>query len=156
MTAPHSDRAERLEGERRNDAAHALLEARREAWVRRGRRALLAHLITFGRGTADDVADRLGQIPADIDPRWLGTVPGRLARAEIIRAAGFEKSCRPSRHASIVTVWELVDRDAATAWLGRNPDVDSESEGDGAETSCATSPTPSPLVLSASSQSLLF
>jgi hypothetical protein len=144
---PDTD-AGRREGGCRKDAAHALLEARREALVRRGRRALLLQLLCAGTATADDVADLLGPSPADLDPRWLGTVPGALALAGIIKRAGFISSCRPSRHASTLSVWELADRGAALLWLARNPDLpDPEPEepdesGDGSGAPCPALPEP--------------
>lgn len=44
------------EGERRKLSAHALLAARRELFVLRGRRALLAALLDHGEATADRTA----------------------------------------------------------------------------------------------------
>ena len=87
MSAPESHRAGQEEGESRKDAAHALLEARREVYIRRARRALLLRLLDAGTATADDVAERIGPTDNGIDPRWLGTVPGPLAIARIIRRA---------------------------------------------------------------------
>ena len=145
-------RAGGREGERRKDAVHALLEARRDVSIRR---ALLMHLLDAGTATADNVADRLGPTPDGIDPRFLGTVPGLLARAGIIRPASIAKSARPSRHASLLTVWELADRAAALAWLSQNPDLpDPENEDDGEGVPCLAPLTP-PSDLPAS-QTLLF
>jgi hypothetical protein len=122
MSTPEDRKTGQEEGERRKDAAHSLLEARRDVYIRRARRALLLQLLDVGTATADDVADRIGPTDPRIDPRWLGTVPGPLAIARIIRRQGFTTSARPSRHASIITTWELADRAAALAWLARNPD----------------------------------
>jgi hypothetical protein len=143
MTTPDPRKAGQREGARRKDAALALLEARRDVWVRRGRRALLIHLLNIGTGTADDVADLLGKRPDTIDPRWLGTVPGALAQAGIIRRVGYDKSCRPSRHASVLTVWQLADRQAASNWLARHPDCPDPEPDDDAGAPCPASP-PSP------------
>src|SRR5262245_29560534 len=110
MTTATDRQAGRREGECRKDAAHRRLEARRDVLVRRARRALLIHLLDAGTATADDVAESIGPGDPDIDPRWLGTVPGPLADAGIIRRAGFVTSTRPSRHASIISTWELADR----------------------------------------------
>ncbi len=141
MSSATLDRqAGRAEGERRKDAAHALLAARRSRLIRRGRRALLTHLLTAGTATADDVADSAGPIDPSIDPRWRGEVPGPLARAGIIRRTGYIASCRPIRHASVIAVWELADRAAALAWLAANPELPEPDEPDAAG---ATSPTPS-------------
>jgi hypothetical protein len=156
MSALAPRRAGQREGERRKDAAHALLEARRDVFIRRARRALLTHLLEADTATADDVADRLGPQPDGIDPRFLGTVPGPLARAGIIRPASVTKSARPSRHASLLTVWELADRAAALAWLDRNPDLpDPENEDDGEGLTCPAPLPPSPSNLTAA-QPLLF
>ncbi len=111
----------RADGERRKLGAHAVLEAHREAIILRGRRALLDALLTRDTASADDV--RAGvELPAGIDPVCLGAVPGPLARARIIRADGFAKTCRAIGHARPVTRWALLDRTAAIAWLRDHPD----------------------------------
>ncbi|MBI5863435.1 MAG: hypothetical protein HZB38_02765 [Planctomycetes bacterium] len=109
------------EGERRKLSAHALLAARRELYVLRGRRALLAALLDRGEATADDVR-RAVALPAGIDPVCLGVVPGDLARAGIIERVGFATTARPEAHARPVSVWRLADRSAALAWLAAHPD----------------------------------
>jgi hypothetical protein len=88
MSTPEDRPAGQREGQARKEAAHSLLEAHRDVLIRRARRALLIRLIEAGTATADDVADRIGPIGADIDPRWLGTVPRPLALAGIIRRSG--------------------------------------------------------------------
>ncbi len=123
MTTPDRQ-AGRAAGERRKDAAHALLTVRRDSLIRRARRALLIRLLDVGTATADDVADGIGPSDPDIDPRWLGTVPGPLATAGIIRRIGYDQSSRPIRHASVISVWELADRAAALAWLAHHPEID--------------------------------
>src|SRR5271157_771055 len=108
MSPPNKDRqAGQKEGERPKDAAHSLLEARREVYILRARRALLLRLLEAGTATADDVAESSGPVPEGIDGRFLGTVPGPLARAKIIRRTGFVASSRPSRHASTLSLWQL-------------------------------------------------
>lgn len=120
---PPTDRAAgRREGERRKNAALDLLAARREVFVRRGQRALLAVLLEGApTATADDVRAAV-ELPPDLDPRLLGAVPRTLALAGIVRRVDFQKSCRPERHASFVGLWELADRQAAIEWLARNPE----------------------------------
>ena len=152
MMGTHEDRkARHEEGEGRKDAAHALLEVRRDVLIRRARRALLFRLLEVGTATADDVAERIGPTGADIDPRWLGTVPGRLALAGIIRRISYTRSARPIRHASVIGVWELADRAAALAWLARNPDLPDSPEPDdeaGAPSPMPSgSPSPTPLAV---------
>ncbi len=109
------------EGARRKLSAHSLLAARRELYVLRGRRALLAALLDRGEATADDVR-RAVALPDGIDPVCLGTVPGELARAGIIARIGFATTARPEAHARPVSVWRLADRAAALAWLAAHPD----------------------------------
>jgi predicted DNA-binding transcriptional regulator AlpA len=153
MSGPDPRHEGHREGERRKDAAHRLLEARREVLVRRARRGLLSYLLCAGTATADDVADLIGSMPPDIDQRYLGTVPGPLALAGIIRVAGYTKSCPPSRHASILTRWELADRAAALAWLARNPELPDLPEAD----ADAAGPRPSePAPPSPSTQMMLY
>lgn len=117
-------------GDKRRAAAIALLEDRREVYVLRGRRALLrAMLDGDGFASADDVRDAV-ELPPVIDPRCLGSVPGRLAYDRIIRPAGFVRSTRPVRHASWLQIWELADREAAEAWLRDHPDLPDPVEPD--------------------------
>lgn len=114
MTPPADGKARKLD-------AHALLEARREVYVLRGRRALLAALLAGGDATADDVRDAV-ELPDEINPVCLGVVPGPLARAGIIERVGFAESRRPDAHARPVSVWRLADRAAALGWLAAHPD----------------------------------
>jgi hypothetical protein len=120
------------EGEKQKADALALLEARRKVYVRRGRRALLSAMLAGdGTASADDVYAAVELSPG-IDPRCLGSVPGRLAYDHIIRPAGFIRSARPERHASYIQVWELADHAAAERWLLDHPDLPDpieESEG---------------------------
>ena len=115
MTCQHA------EGERLKRDAHATLEARREVYVNRGRRALLGRALASGTASADDVRAAV-ELPAGIDPRCFGAVPGQLARAGIIALDRFVKTGRRERHASIIARWRLVDPDGARAWLAAHPD----------------------------------
>ena len=101
-----------------------------------------SRLLDVGIATADDVAERIGPTDPDIDPRWLGTVPGPLAIAGIIRRVGYTKSARPIRHASVIAVWELADRAAALAWLARHPDLAGARAGDDEGALCPSTPKP--------------
>jgi hypothetical protein len=134
------------EGARRKDAAHSLLEACRDVYIRRASRALLLRLLDVGTDTADDVAERIGPTDHGIDPRRRGTVPGPLASAKIIRRVGYTKSARPIRHASVIAVWELADRAVALAWLARHLDLPEPGDDDGALCPCPASP-PGPALL---------
>lgn len=115
---PNQDQAE---GERRKAHALDLLADRREAVVRGAQRALLTVLLEAGSATADDVR-ALVELPSGVGPKCFGAAPGALARAGIIRRAGYVPTCRPTAHARPVTVWELVDRAAAVEWLADHPD----------------------------------
>jgi hypothetical protein len=151
MSTPEDRKAGKKEGEGRKDAAHSLLEAHRDVLIRRARRALLLRLLDVGIATADDIAERIGPTDPSIDRRWLGTVPGPLAIARIIRRVGYTKSTRPVRHASVIAVWKLADRAAAIAWLARNPDLPDPEDNDGAPclaTPKPPSPTPLAVLLS--------
>jgi hypothetical protein len=72
MSTPDPRHAGQREGERRKDAAHSLLEDRRDALIRRARRALLYVALANGTATTDDVAERVGPVPEGIDARFLG------------------------------------------------------------------------------------
>lgn len=124
------------DGERRKLHALAVLAARRERYIRRGRRALLATLLDHGEATIDD-ARRVVQLPPGVNPVCFGGVPGELARAGIIRRTGFATTRRAVAHARPVMVWALIDRDAALAWLAEHPDM-----FDTATPSNATPPNP--------------
>jgi hypothetical protein len=105
-------------------------------------------LLGAGTATADDVAEWIGTTRACIDPRYLGAVPKTLARVGIIHRVGYERSCRPIRHASIISTWEIADRDAALAWLDSHPDLPEPEPDDAvAPDPCTpTSPSPAPVV----------
>jgi hypothetical protein len=156
MSIPEDWKAGKNEGESRKDAAHALLEARRDVLIRRARRALLLRLLDVGIATADDVTERIGPTDPSIDPRWLGTVPGPFAIARTIRRASYTKSTRPIRHASVIAVWELADRAAALAWLARNPDLPEAEDGDGVPCLATPKPpSPAPLTVAVAQPNLV-
>ena len=128
------------DGLARRDVAHRLLAARRDVFVRRGRRALLrAMLAGNGVATADDVRAAV-PLPPGVNPKLFGPVPTELVAAGVIAADGYAKSNRPEAHARPVQVWRLVDRAAAERWLRENPDLPDPAQecptapGDGAVT----------------------
>jgi hypothetical protein len=123
-----------IEGERRKLDAFAVLTANREAVIRRAQRALLTVLLETGSATADDVRE-LVELPPGINAKCFGAAPGVLARAKIIRADGFAKTCRSVGHARPVTVWALADRPAAERWLRNHPDMPPPQESEGAAAS---------------------
>ncbi len=133
-----------IESERRKLDAFAVLTANRETVIRRAQRALLTVLLETGSGTADDVRE-LVELPPGINAKCFGAAPGVLARANIIRPAGFTKTCRPVGHARPVTVWELADRTAAERWLrdhpaALDPAADNKSKGAAASQGCLFDP----------------
>ncbi len=111
-----------VEGERLKADAFDLLAERRAVYIRRGQRALLAALQAMDTATVDDVRD-LVNVPQGIDPVCLGAVPGPLVRAGIIWRAGYTPTCRPTAHARPLSVWAVVDRDAAMQWLADHPNL---------------------------------
>jgi len=123
-------RRDTTEGEAKKAEALALLEARREAFVRRGRRALLRALLDGdGTATADDVRD-LVELPPGIDAKLFGTVPHRLAYDGIIRNAGRVKTTRAVAHGRWVELWQLADAAAAEHWLWEHPDLPDRADVD--------------------------
>lgn len=124
------------DGAARRDDALAMLAELRELHVLRGRRALLAALLTHGTATADDVRAAV-DLPARIDPVCLGAVPLPLVRAGIVARDGYRPTCRPTAHARPVAVWRLVDRAGAVRWLAEHPDQPDDADdhqGDAAQT----------------------
>ena len=109
-------------GEHRRDAALDLLRERRAAIVRRGCRLLAAELLKRDKATMDDIAEEL-ETPPDIDRRVVGAIPSTLVRAGVAVLTGYVRSTRPERHASVIAVWQLVDRDAAEQWLQKHPEL---------------------------------
>jgi len=122
MTATTDLAAGRALGEARRDDVHALLADRRAVYIRRGQRALLTALLCSGTATIDEAREAV-DLPAGLNPKLFGVVPGPLARAGIIRQAGFVKTSRPAGHARPVALWELADHAAAVCWLRDHPDV---------------------------------
>jgi hypothetical protein len=118
-----------VEGLRRRDAAHRLLRARRAVYVRRGQRALLLHLLDAGTATVDAVRAAV-ELPPEVSPCCFGAVPGTLADAGLIHAAGYQRSTRAQAHARPLIVWALADRDAALAWLVAHPDLPDPADAD--------------------------
>ncbi len=119
----HTPDAGRGDGEAAKAAALALLEARREVYIRRGRRALLQAMLD-GDGTAstDDVR-AVVELPPGIDPKLFGTVAYRLVYDRVIRNAGRTKTTRAVAHGRWLELWELADRAAALRWLVDHPDL---------------------------------
>lgn len=112
--------------ETRKGQALAGLADRNAPIIRAAQRALVSHLLDNGTATIDDVRDRV-PLPEGTNPKVFGTIPAALVTAGVIAPAGFVKSRRPESHARPVTVWRLIDRDAALRWLAENPAIPTPS-----------------------------
>lgn len=121
ILSDHHAAVDGRDGERRRDAAHDLHRHYRDSIIRRGQRALLLALIDRGTATADDVRAAI-DLPAGVNAVCLGAVPTPLARAGIIRRAGYITTTRPCAHARPVSIWELADAEAAERWLADHAD----------------------------------
>jgi hypothetical protein len=120
-------------GERRRDAAHALLLARRAALVRCVQRALLRHLLDHGEDMIDPVRAAV-PIPPGTDPRLVGAAVRDLALAGVIHSVGRRRSHRPEAHGRQVDLWAVADPAAAREWLRghleiTNPEPDAPPAG---------------------------
>jgi hypothetical protein len=104
-------------GRARRDAALSALVAQRADLIRRAERSLLTILLRRGQATIDDVRPELEPLPDDCRPVWLGAVPKPLLAGGIIERVGFAMSERPESHARPVSIWRLIDRDAAVRRL---------------------------------------
>lgn len=104
------------EGETRRDEALNLLRGRRANLICDCTAAALRVALDRGEVCADDVR-AVVPIPGDISPKFVGVVFRDLADAGILRRAGFRPSTRPAAHARPLSVWQLADADAASAWL---------------------------------------
>ena len=100
-----------------------------ESHVRRGRRAMISHVLRHGTVSADDVRAAV-ELPDDVDPRCLGSVPRALANAGIIRRCGFVVSQRPERNGSYIASWMLADKPKAVRWLADHPDEADDDDRD--------------------------
>lgn len=85
-------------------AADAAVHRNVSAWVRW---AVQLHAAAGGQFTADDVRSCLpGPVLEHAGHNVMPGVFSNLARAGVIRRAGFTRSTRSSRHGAILTVWE--------------------------------------------------
>ena len=117
--------SEFADGEQRRDSALSLLRVRRTDIIRECTAAALHVALESGEVSADDVRE-IVQIPFDISPKLVGVVFRDLADAKIITRVGYRKTRRAIAHARPLTVWQLVDREAAVAWLRAHPPINPE------------------------------
>jgi hypothetical protein len=111
-----------VEGERRRDAALALLRSRRAVLVRAVQRAYLAVLLRRGARTTDAVR-AVVPIPLGTDPRLVGAAVRQLAALALIHRAGLSRSCRPIAHGRDLPLWAITDPADAAAWLAEHPEL---------------------------------
>lgn len=64
-------------------------------------------LLNLGPASIDDLELIL---PDDMSPNSIGSIIRRLKKQDLIHSTGFRRSKKPSRHGSIVQVWELVEK----------------------------------------------
>ena len=107
-------------GEASKRYAHSLFETHSEPLVIAARRALLLKVLESGFATIDDVR-AVVPLPSFANAKAFGSVPGTLARAGIIRDAGFVKTTRAIAHSRKNTRWELLDATKAYTWLAEHP-----------------------------------
>jgi hypothetical protein len=115
------------DGEALRDAALDLLRSRRAAFVRDLTRAAVGLALDRGEVTADDVRAAV-PIPAGIRPVVVGCAIRDLAMAGILRRVGYRPTGRSVAHARTLSVWQLVDAEAAVAWLAEFPSLNGGPE----------------------------
>lgn len=111
-----------IEGRKRRDEAHHLLELKLQRTIRNARRRLLEIALRDGIATTDDVRTSL-EIPHGLDWKFLGAVPRALSKHGLIRHAGYRESRIKENHARPIATWEIVERETALAWLAENPEL---------------------------------
>ncbi|MSR56034.1 MAG: hypothetical protein EXS09_22600 [Gemmataceae bacterium] len=117
---PPSPANGQAEGERRRDAALAILSATRPAIIRRLQRAAVEIALDTGTVISDDVR-AVVPIPPGIHPTVTGAAINGLAMLGILRGGDHIRSRRPVAHARHVRVWLLTNEAAALKWLAANP-----------------------------------
>ena len=118
-------RGDLFESLSRKEKALANHEANRGRILLQARHAFLNHLLQHKTVTADDIRGKF-EIPDGVNPACLGSVPGIFARGLVIRRCGYVESLRPEAHARVLSLWELLNREKAEAWLRDNPLAKSE------------------------------
>ena len=109
-----------IEGQRRMDAAHRLLEAMREPYLLRARRRLPTVRLDRGTESTDDVRDSV-MLPDGLNPVCFGTAPTRLAAAGIMERIRYAQTTRPRAKARPSSLWERVNAEAIRQWLVDHP-----------------------------------
>jgi hypothetical protein len=153
MIVPNRDKL-RHKGEQRRDAGMGLAAQARPDRVDTGKVAFLKALLRSPDSTAtiDDATDNLAAEFRD-GGKWRGTVTRSLAASRFIEAVGAVKSSRPSRHRGYVTVWRLVDRQRALAYLASLERSLDAQLATGAELAAGATKEPAPVAAGAGSAS---
>ena len=126
----------RVEGQRRKDANHTVLDAYRKPHLVEARRVLLTVLLDRGLAPADDVRDKV-TLPSGVDPVCFGAVPKPFVRSGIIRCVGRVASSRPEAHGRENKIWKLIDRPAAERSLAEHREHPEPSAVDDSPTPAA-------------------
>jgi hypothetical protein len=113
------------EGEARRDAALNLLRLHRAAIIRDLTRAAVLLALERSEFTADELRAKV-TIPPGIRPVVVGAVFRDLADASILCRVGYRNSKRAAAHARPVSIWRLVDSEAALAWLAAHPPLSTD------------------------------
>ena len=118
------------DGRNLRDSALSSFERSKSAHLLRARRIFLLRLLERGTATVDEVHSEMN-LPEGVCPKILGCVPVPFARGGVIERSGYQPAQRPERHACPVSVWRLLDRSRALAWLASNPDRAAPEMGQG-------------------------
>lgn len=124
MIIPPDDENNGL-GERLRDEALNILRVRRATIIRTLSRAAVEIALDKGEVDADAVRERV-PIPPHIKPCVVGAAMRDLVDARLVFRIGHRRTRRPIAHSRFVSVWRLVSRDAATAWLSAHPPLHAE------------------------------
>jgi hypothetical protein len=92
----------------------------RQRFLRRCRRLFAEMLLAHGTARVDDVHDRV-PVPDGVSPKICGQIPQDFAREGIIAPADYPATHRTIAHRRRITVWRLLDADAARRWLTTHP-----------------------------------
>lgn len=107
-------------GRDRKEIQLSLHEAEHKQFMLLARRALIELLRSRDSATIDDLRPKI-TIPASVSCKAIGAIPTALAKAGVIRRAGFTESIRPEAHGRMLSAWTLADSAKASAWMAANP-----------------------------------
>jgi len=96
-------------------------------FLRRAKRHFLHVLLDRGICWLDDVRATV-PVPDGVNPACCGAIPTDFHRGGLIARIGDTPTERPVAHRRWLSVWRLVDADAARRWLATHPDLPPEDE----------------------------